>query len=97
ENSRRLPRVARRVIRRLAPVMKGVCVGTGYVCDGNTLAGVSDVLETCEEILCCDRSRCGNSCYQESTERCCSEVDLIPSNECCPDETECPGDGPCVG
>lgn len=63
------------------------CEIGGPLCVSNTGYGVTDSIETCEDVLCCGgRSKCGVSCFDESTERCCDNVDRIPVNECCSDE-----------
>lgn len=75
--------VARQTVLRLAPALAVACVGVGLLCDANTVGGVLDVLEVCQDVLCCDRERCGIfSCYDPSDETCC-DGDVIPISSTC--------------
>lgn len=56
----------------------------------------------CEDIFCCDRSKCGwfGECYDEEDEKCCDDGNfLVPMDGCCPGDNldfTC-GEGPLGG
>lgn len=71
----------------LSTVVKFTCKAVGVLCDLNDVVGIIAGFDVCERIVCCgERSRCGLTCHDTSTDKCCDNRDLIPINECCSDE-----------
>lgn len=71
------------VLTRTIPVFIYACVAMKILCEANTALGVYDILETCEEVVCCERERCGLFCHKPSEEICC-DGDLFPISSGCP-------------
>ncbi|CAN0388087.1 unnamed protein product [Pylaiella littoralis] len=76
----------------LAPIVGAFCGASTLVCTVSSAAEFEDVSDTCKDLFCCDRSKCGRivyECYDEATQRCCDET---VTSGCCEGEQRCGSD-----
>lgn len=74
---------------RVNPVLELVidyaCRGIGLTCNMQNVIGE---LNACDNLFCCDRSKCGilGVCYEEGTDKCCEDGSVVDAGSCCEEE-----------